>query len=95
MTRDDICNALASYLKVMVDTPWGDAVADLLALAWPDSPPAPLMGFGDPLAAILPTITAILSGRDYLARKNDPVAATFREEARAIRAALAIVESRS
>ncbi len=85
MTRAEICTAPGRFLKVMADTPQGDAVADLLALAWPDNPPAPLMGFGDSFDRIKPALDALLKGWDHIGRFNEPIGATYREAARAVR----------
>lgn len=92
MKREEIIDGLRGHLKVLQDTPQGDAIADLTRLAWPSSPPFPLMGFDDPLDAIRPRIVSILKGWDYVGRQNHPGAVSFREGARALRAVLSEVE---
>ncbi len=85
MTRDQVMDALGGWLTLMQDHPMGDALADLLALAYPDSPPAPLMGWGDPIERLTPIIETILRSWDHVARQNGSVGVQYREAARALR----------
>lgn len=91
MTRAEICAALDGPFRRAAGTRQGDLIADLLALAFPDDPPCPDWGFGDPLEMIRGDIEGHIRALEYVARQNS-APLRFREEARAFRAALALAE---
>lgn len=72
MTKQEILAALTPYCRLMRETPYGHAVADLLELAWPDDPPLADMGYGDALHLIRPRLDAIVAGDEAIARQNQP-----------------------
>ncbi len=93
MTRTEILDAVVDFMRVLRDTPYGDALADLLALRWPDAPPLPLDGVGAPFDRVKPLLETLLIGWDHVARQNTPAVQHYREAARAIRLVMATVEA--
>lgn len=92
MTRREIHAALVGLVQQNRDTPIGDALADLMNLAWADEPPFPLDGFGDTLDQLRPRLDAILSGWDLIAGQNaSPI--RYREAASAVRCLIAGIEA--
>ena len=93
MTRREIYAALVGLVQKNRDTPIGDALADLLNLAWADQPPFPLDGFGDNLDQLRPRLAAILTGWDLVARQNGVAAVGYRDAASAVRCMIAGIEA--
>lgn len=89
MTRDQVLDVLGSFLKVMDGLPSVDAIADLIAPAYPDQEIwLPGVGFGDPLSVVEPKIDVVLKGWDYVGRYNTPSVDHYRDGARALRLCL-------
>lgn len=84
IARVEILAAMAANFIPHLDTPEADAIADLLALYWPDDPPYPTRGLGEQLDELRPRLEVMIAGWDHVARKNSAPPA-FREGARAIR----------
>lgn len=93
MTRDQVCDALDFHVKLMRGHSTADVLADVVALAFPDQPAYPTDGFGDELAVLHGPLSEILVGWDYLAAKNEPFAASYREAARAVRHCIRLAEA--
>lgn len=81
MTRDDVMSALSLQLRIWRGTREGDALADLLALAYPDLRLIGDMGRGEPLMTIRPTLEPIIAGWTYVGRLNVPGAEVYRDAA--------------
>lgn len=94
MTRSEALQDLGGFVKILRDTREGDAVADLLNHAWPEAPPFPLYGWGDPFDLLRPRLDAILRGWDLVARQNGSAALAYRDGAHALRWVIAQVEAR-
>jgi hypothetical protein len=94
MTRERCLDILGGWLKIMDGLPGCDALADLVALAYPDHVLKPGQGFGDPLLTIRRQIDAMLVGIDYVATRNNPCLQTeqYRDLGVAIRQCLEIAE---
>jgi hypothetical protein len=90
----EILDALTGHLQLLADTPSGDALVDLLALALPGErlPPRSGLGWGDDWPTIRPTVESILVGWDMVSRQNQAAAQPWREGARAVRACIRIIE---
>lgn len=85
MRRAEVLTALHGHLKVLRDTPQGDAIVDLLEAAYGTVVIVPVMGKGEPFAVIRPMVEEVLAGWEYMGRRNEPVCASYREGARALR----------
>lgn len=83
MTRAEVLAILDLRVRSLRGTREGDAMADLLALAYPDAPPFPLQGFGDDLAVIRPIVDDVVEGWQQVGRLNVHGAEAFRDAARA------------
>lgn len=79
MTRDDVMDALSLQLCAWRGAREGDALADLLALAYPDLRLIGDMGRGEPLMTIRPRIEAIIAGWTEVSRLNTPGAKVYRD----------------
>lgn len=79
MTRAQVLATLTSHVRLMRETKTGDALADLLNLAYPDNPPFPDLGFGDDLTTIRSNVESILDGWTRVGRLNAEGATPYRE----------------
>lgn len=79
MTRVQVLATLTPHVRLMRETKVGDALADLLNLAYPDNPPFPDLGFGDDLATIRSSVEAVLDGWTRVGRLNVEGATPYRE----------------
>lgn len=79
MTRDDVLAVLSRPLLVLHGTREGHALADLLALAYPDLRLISDMGRGEPLITIRLTIEAIIAGWTEVSRLTIPDAKAYRD----------------
>lgn len=92
MTRAEICIALEPHIHLHRDDATGDLLADLLALAFPGDPPAPHLGWGDPIETVRPGVEGLLAAWDLVSRQNGPAVTPWRDGARAVRALLAMID---
>ena len=81
MTRLQVLTALTLQVQIMRETRAGDALADLLTLAYPDDPPFPELGFGDGLNVIRSQIEMLINSWQRVGRLNLPGATPYREAA--------------
>lgn len=79
MTRAQVLATLTSHVRLMRETKTGDALADLLNLAYPDNPPFPDLGFGDDLNTIRSNVESVLDGWTRVGRLNVEGATPYRE----------------
>lgn len=84
MTRAQVLDRLTPHVHLMRDTQTGDALADLLNLAYPDHPPFPALGFGDDLVVIRSRVQSILDGWTRVGGLNMEGATPYREAALAL-----------
>jgi hypothetical protein len=96
MTPSDILRALTPFMKVLAGTRPGDVLADIVALALPEAVWSAAVGYGwgDPWPAIEGEVAAQLQAWDRVGRQNVPVAESYREAARAVRACVVRIEAR-
>jgi hypothetical protein len=84
MTRAQVLDRLTFHVNLLRETQTGDALADLLNLAYPDNPPFPGLGFGDGLPVIRSAVESILDGWTRVGRLNTEGATPYREAALAL-----------
>lgn len=92
LTRAQVLHRLTPHVHLMRDTQTGDALADLLNLAYPDHRPFPGLGFGDDLVVIRSRVQSILDGWTRVGRLNVEGATPYREAALALAFALGRAE---
>jgi hypothetical protein len=97
VTGSEILAALTPFMKLLAGTPSGEVLADLASLALPDAQWSAAIGcgWGDPWPRIEADVLAQLQAWDRVGRRNEPVAESYREAARAVRACVALIEERS
>jgi len=84
MTRAQVLDRLAIHVRMLRETQTGDALANVLNLAYPDDPPFPDLGFGDELLVIRSQVQSILDGWTRVGRLNMEGATPYREAALAL-----------
>ena len=84
MTRAQVLDRLAIHVRILRETQTGDALANVLNLAYPDDPPFPDLGFGDELIVIRRQVQSILDGWTRVGRLNREGATPYREAAVAL-----------
>ena len=84
MTRAQVLATLTPHVRLMRETKTGDALADLLNLAYPDNPPFPDLGFGDDLNTIRSNVESVLDGWTRVGRLNVEGATPYREASLAL-----------
>lgn len=92
LTRSQVLERLAPHVLLLRETQTGDALANILNLAYPDAPPFPYYGFGDELIVIRRQVQSILDGWNRVGRLNVEGATPYREAALALAFALGRAE---